>query len=560
MNDLAGKVAQARCVLNLKRMMEQRGKGPSNGTWRSFPKCPFCGKDGAGVFEHNGRQWFKCHHTSCRSGTAGEKNAWDEVGFLAYELGTNRREAFKTWLKEAGVLWEEPPKRGTTRRSEYLPEEQEAESRPDDNLPPEAEDGPGPWDPEASPEPPSAAELEGAKIPQDTAREVPSAVDGGAAVPDPPPVADGVNASPAAPAGVPTPEPGEASLSPAPAAGSPGVSAAEPKAQDGAPPAESSNIVPLPVQTSACEEDEDDATTDEEAEPDKQPATVQAIRCFYERLTQTEGDCAQLEAKRGLSPSICCELGLRSSLSSNREILLAMQELFPMEVLLASGLWERGDGPKDEPQPNRFYYGRGPAGKRKDETGQDVTTFDWTHPILIPYLNRRGEVIDLRTHKWTQKGQAPRLYVPRRLGQGDVMRDVAYAIITEGEFKAMALYQALPRALVAALPGISMSKLLWASIKDWLFEELPAGRPVVVVFDNEDKGKEGLPGYKADWRKRHDTELWARYLEQRLAKEGFPARIGILPDTWRDEKGKADWDGALAVRRQVLGRQEVMAL
>jgi hypothetical protein len=45
------------------------------------------------------------------------------VGFLAFELGVSRREAFKLWLKEAGVVWEEPPKRGTAQRSEYLPEE-----------------------------------------------------------------------------------------------------------------------------------------------------------------------------------------------------------------------------------------------------------------------------------------------------------------------------------------------------------------------------------------------------------------------------------------------------
>ena len=273
------------------------------------------------------RQWLKCHHTSCPSGTAGKGNAWDEVGCLAHELGTNRREAFKTWLKQAGVELREPT-RGTTRRSEYLPEEpKEAGVRPDD-LPPEAENGPGPWDLERSPEPPSAPDLEGENHAPATARDALGA-DGRAAVQDPPPVADRVNASLAAPAGVPTPEPGEASLSPAPSGGSPGVSAAEPKALDGAPPADS-NIVSLSVQTSASD-DEEEAPGDEEAEPEKQPATVQAIRCFYDGLTLA--DCAMLKAKRGLTSGTCAELGLRSSLSSNREILLAMRELFPMEVL-----------------------------------------------------------------------------------------------------------------------------------------------------------------------------------------------------------------------------------
>jgi len=317
---------------------------------------------------------------------------------------------------------------------------------------------------------------------------------------------------------------------------------AEPKAQDAAASAEMDGNIQHPtggiansqspianapiaeldaVQTSAEEEKAQDG--------EKVPMTVTAIRWFYEGLSLAAADCDRLWRKRGILPEAAAELGLRSSLRSNEKLLLAMADLFPMNALLESHLWVRGGHASDEPRPNRFYCGLGPAGKRKNERGEEVVEFDWTHPILIPYLNREGQVMDLRTHKWTQAGQAPRLYVPRRLGSRLEREEIAYAVITEGEFKGMALWQALPRAMASALPGISMSKLLWPQIADWLLEQLPPGRPVAVVFDNEDKGTEGRPGYKAEWWKRHDTELWARYLEQRLAVEGFPARVGFLP-------------------------------
>src|ERR1035437_3699226 len=83
--------------------MEQRGKGPSNGNWKSFPKCPFCGKDGGGVFLGKfGGDLFKCFHSSCPTGNV----AMDEVGFLVIELGLSRKDAAITYLKESGV-WKE---------------------------------------------------------------------------------------------------------------------------------------------------------------------------------------------------------------------------------------------------------------------------------------------------------------------------------------------------------------------------------------------------------------------------------------------------------------------
>jgi hypothetical protein len=106
-NDILTKLIEARQKLPLKVLMEQRGRGPSNGNWKSFPRCPYCeGKRSAGVFNGPHGAMFKCHSPSCRSTTAGAGNAWDEIAFLAFELGCDRRAATRVWLEEAG-LWEE---------------------------------------------------------------------------------------------------------------------------------------------------------------------------------------------------------------------------------------------------------------------------------------------------------------------------------------------------------------------------------------------------------------------------------------------------------------------
>ncbi len=98
------KLQEARQRMPLRRLMEQRGKAPTNGNWKSFPRCPFCGHPGsAGVFSGRHGELFKCLYASCSSGTQHEKRAWDEIGFLAYELGLSRREAAFVWLRLAGL-------------------------------------------------------------------------------------------------------------------------------------------------------------------------------------------------------------------------------------------------------------------------------------------------------------------------------------------------------------------------------------------------------------------------------------------------------------------------
>jgi len=104
MNTLRATLEQARGRLPLKRLMEQRTKAPTNGRWKSFPRCPYCQRKGsAGVFAGAHGDLFKCHYQGCPSGTQHPRSAWDEIGFLAYELGLSRTEATRVWLQEAGL-------------------------------------------------------------------------------------------------------------------------------------------------------------------------------------------------------------------------------------------------------------------------------------------------------------------------------------------------------------------------------------------------------------------------------------------------------------------------
>lgn len=96
---------RARAALPLRRVIEQAGLAPANQNWKSFPKCPFCGHDGAGTFtsKSDGAELFKCHHVPCPSAN----KALDEIGFIAAQRGLSRDEAWKVYFKEAGVWREE---------------------------------------------------------------------------------------------------------------------------------------------------------------------------------------------------------------------------------------------------------------------------------------------------------------------------------------------------------------------------------------------------------------------------------------------------------------------
>jgi hypothetical protein len=540
MSDFAVKLEEARQRLPLRRLMAERGRGPGAGdNWKSFAQCPYCRRPRcAGLFAgRSGAEWFKCFHAGCPSGTGAPGAAWDEIGFLAHELGLNRRDAALTYLKEAGV-WKEQD--GQRRRPGASPE---SEVRSLSEQPPAEISNALPWPLPASREAeavPSAPENED-EHPQ---ASVTPPRDGATAVPGTPGL--GVGGVPASPAGPPSwPEPGEADpfaeAGISPQAGEPGESGAVAAGTDATPPvmqAEGGRGEPPELAAAAP----------------RPRGPVAALRYFYERLILTEEDAEKLWRRRGLLRETCEALGFRSSLRSNERILLELRQLFPMNVLLDAALWVKANEPGAEPRPNLQYCGWGVAGKSK--TNAHEWEYGWTFPILIPYADAHGEVIDLRPHKRTQKGRSPRVYVPRPLqhwlranpdaalaaSAGGMQQ---FALVTEGEFKAAAVTQTLADlAAVAALPGITMAKPLFGDVMDWLMDL--GVRHAVVAYDNEEKGDPKLPGYKEEKWKRYDSEVWAWYLCRRLTKEGFDAQVAHLPVEWRDGNGKADWDGALA--------------
>jgi hypothetical protein len=183
------------------------------------------------------------------------------------------------------------------------------------------------------------------------------------------------------------------------------------------------------------------------------------------------------------------------------------------------------------------------------------------NPILIPYLDAAGECFLLRPHKDNVRrpdgiDDLDEDYCGLHVYCAHLLRVVGmsppyseehknFCVITEGEFKALALIQAGIPAV--AVPGIQQ-------IQNSVFRERLVtllrnfGKTdVVICFDNECKDDPAYPKYyKADEWKRVDTVVYARLTAQKLYQCGIArTRIAYLPDDWRVE-GKADWDGALS--------------
>ncbi|TEB13399.1 CHC2 zinc finger domain-containing protein [Pelotomaculum propionicicum] len=147
----------------------------------------------------------------------------------------------------------------------------------------------------------------------------------------------------------------------------------------------------------------------------------------------------------------------------------------------------------------------------------------------------------LRPHKLGFKRLTPQIYCRYFLQK---IRP-EHVVLTEGEFKAAALWQW--RIPAVAVPGISSFGLKHLDRLVALFREFGVKR-VTVIFDNEIKDNPEYPNYKPKASDRYDTHLWSYLMAYKLGREGFDSRVGWLPDEWR-ERGKIDFDGALAQGR-----------
>jgi len=292
--------------------------------------------------------------------------------------------------------------------------------------------------------------------------------------------------------------------------------------------------------------------------------TSRALRWFYNRLILNDTDRKSLFEKRGLTDLTIDALGFRSNPNANKNLLEEMKSEFPMAVLVESGLWKTdATNLKDPPKPNPQFYGmsivekRGSDGKKvRGPDGEVIRECVWNNPILIPYFSETGELIHLRPHKGMMAGKTPHFYVARANATFRSRNESAgvrqLAVITEGEFKAAALWQVLGGlAEIGGLPGITMAKPLIGDVEEWL--DAIGTRQVVVGYDNENKADEKLPGYQREKRRRFDAHIWARYLARQLSKQGLDGRVCVLPDAWRDQNGKADWDGRLAAMMKESG-------
>lgn len=304
----------------------------------------------------------------------------------------------------------------------------------------------------------------------------------------------------------------------------------------------------------------------EDADPLSDPAAtpstlaIAALREFYSSIKLSLEETGRLWQKRGLLPETALAFGLKSNPRSNLEILQSLAQKFPIAALLDAGLWVHRKG--EAPKPNPMFYGYGRTSKKPKEqrrSENDKWNYAWCEPTLIPYFDDRGEVIFLRPHRDQVAGVTNRLFIPHQARQttnDDKPESCRQALITEGELKILAALQVLAASDLgenkwagAALPGITNAKSMFADILDWL--DSIGAREVVIVYDNEDKSREFLldgqknPSFVAEEYDRYDSVAWARYLALQLNKEGFHTSVGNLPDEWRDEKGKADWDGAL---------------
>ncbi|HEY1170997.1 MAG TPA: DNA translocase FtsK [Verrucomicrobiae bacterium] len=528
------KYQQAKAKLPLRKLMEQYGDAPGNGSWASMPRCPFCGKKGsAGVFESKGTEFFKCFKTDCPSGTAGENNAVSEIGYVAIKESLSAEAAkgeaapaYKRYLELAG-LWEEPKAKTAKPGAAKFTEEQVTEAleiiRSEqkasvsllqrrmklgytlcamimDELERRHVVGPS----------------KGSE-PRDILLENPVIKDN---------LPEGVPA--------PTPVPPEAASSGSGDAASSGV-----RKEDKAP-LQSSMPRPLDVVDAGSVPPEDVVPDAEGGEGDDQGLVV--LRRFYSQLVLRPEDLESIMAKRGLSESACVSYGFRSNGQSNLDILHGLRGEFPEEALIASGLF-LADERQYDLKPNSQFYGYGMAGK--DAQGNEV--WEWNNPILIPYWDASGRLIYLRPHKGGVKGFGSRLYVARAGGVMDNRR-FETLVICEGEFKADAGDFVFSGSKVGwcALPGISQSKnpAVWSALIAYIREVNP--KHVIVGFDSEEKGDPALASFKPDKKKRYDAIIWARYLAEKLARDGWDGRVCLLPKEWRDEKGKADWDGVLA--------------
>lgn len=418
------------------------------------------------------RQWLKCTNPGCEAFKMGD-GALDEVGFLAVVRGLDRRSASAVYLQESGI----------TQGERLAPTLRPGASRRKGKVGVEQAEGPAQGEgPRAKGEGEGQAE---AKDPiQNPKDQGPNPKDQEAGGQD-----QGGEAK-AAPESVPVPAP--------------------------APGAVEGNFEVVP--SSAGSEAvlwEDEAPQKPEASGRVQLVGDQvraALREFWSRTSWSAADRDRFWKKRGLVPHTARVFGMRSNPRTNLEILKDLTSKFPVSVLVASGLWamyapdgeewlqspsEAGGVMQSGARPSEFFFGKGMTGERR--VGREKRpVYGWNEQPIIPYWDRVN---------------------PQAEGAGRPA--CQQAVVTEGEFKAMALWQthALTAAELAAWPDPDPERILalrphkhWARGAEALPFLCPPGAVAVAAVPGITFAKADSPG---GWTVRHYLDEYMRWCRVR---------------------------------------------
>lgn len=291
--------------------------------------------------------------------------------------------------------------------------------------------------------------------------------------------------------------------------------------------------------------------------------SINTHHAVWKRLKLLDRDLHAIASKRGFTRDTVERCGLRSNGEHNRDLLESLPDEYGIGTLVAEGVYKHEL--HREPRLAGQLVGWGRTG-RKDDKGKEI--WEQNNPVLIPYFDLNGLPYYVRPHKGGLKRPedpfvtlspdeldleeddeerpcASYVYVPpgtREL----VAENDGLCILTEGEFKAIACFQA--RVPCIATPGTSFLKNAnFRRRMQQVLEELGVS-DLVIIYDNEVKDDPSFPNYKEDPHDRYDVQVWAEYahhvLSPMLGRSGS-CRIGWLGSEWR-EAGKADFDSILA--------------
>ncbi len=269
---------------------------------------------------------------------------------------------------------------------------------------------------------------------------------------------------------------------------------------------------------------------------------------FWAVMKLTDTHRKELKVKRGSNDAWIDALGFKTARQANKEALEPLLKKFPEKELLKSGLAQRDNYTRELRVAGMLC---GDLWDEKEKRGY------YDEIIIIPYIDAVGRIIGLRPHK---RGLTTRDYRKEEVSEfynkthdnlriiygecflNDRPKEFEHtALICEGEFKGVAARMCgIPSIGFQGIQYFDQNKESAQAIRDTVeLLKRQKVREVIIAFDNESKADK-------PFAERFEAEVWARFTAMVLEDHGFKALFGVLPESWRDDSGKADWDGRLA--------------